>query len=423
VLSRFVVELQKQETKVSTGRYEWSIPIALRTGAAILFLRDGSGREVAQLRVPVDPVAPARPAGVSTTGEVDIPSEGQIGRPAVVRGPLDGSFTGKEVTVDDRPAELLASSPRQIVFRVPAGAAGPLPVRVQSGDLEVRETLRVLRGQTATLTLTATGLRDLKEPVTLTLINGSADVVSVEEGNSQWITIQPRQVQADGTFTVTRRLTGIRAGAFLLTARVASAPFSQFEGARATDRAMDDWQASTGVRIAADARDLIRRSILDAGRPLEDFLRRQEAQQGDIQAVFDFLVRHYCFDLRDEMFQATRATVAAIGRPRLLLASLRQPAQAGPEITLNDVRRWSFSQFLSRLIARFSTQPVGYLYVSSQPERAPITIDGQRNSEVTNRRFVTSVGNHVVLVARPAGTCRETVSIRAFQTGVVACDK
>jgi hypothetical protein len=41
---------------------------------------------------------------------------------------------------------------------------------------------------------------------------------------------------------------------------------------------------------------------------------------------------------------------------------------------------------------------------------------------LTNRRFVTSVGNHDVLVERPSKPCRLTVAISALQTSVVNCE-
>ena len=62
------------------------------------------------------------------------------------------------------------------------------------------------------------------------------------------------------------------------------------------------------------------------------------------------------------------------------------------------------------------------VWPGSPAERAGITIDGQRKSELTNRRFVTSVGNHEVVVDRPSKACRLTVAISALQTSVVTCE-
>ena len=50
--------------------------------------------------------------------DVELPTDVQIGRPATIRGRLDGTLRGKTVDVGGGMANLLASSPRQIVFRV-----------------------------------------------------------------------------------------------------------------------------------------------------------------------------------------------------------------------------------------------------------------------------------------------------------------
>jgi hypothetical protein len=125
--------------------------------------------------------------------------------------------------------------------------------------------------------------------------------------------------------------------------------------------------------------------------------------------------------LRDNQLTGERSAAAELSRPPVMLAVRQQPA-ASPEVAPGEVRRWSFSQFLSDLVARASSQSIGYLFVTSSPERAGITIDGQRKSELTNRRFVTSVGKHDVEVSHTSKPCRVSVAINALQTSVVACE-
>src|SRR5207249_2621940 len=105
------------------------------------------------------------------------------------------------------------------------------------------------------------------------------------------------------------------------------------------------------------------------------------------------------------------------------VAFVQAPARGtGVEIDAGDVRRLSFGDSLARLVERFSgSQPVGYLLITSTPASAGITIDGQRKSEMTNRRFVTSVGEHAVVIAGAAKTCQQRVQVGAFQISVVAC--
>ena len=430
-LTGFVVELEGQQTKVSTRQYEWTVPAALRVGRTILTLRGSDGRVVSQVPVPVDPQPPL-PRGPGPTN-VALPTDVQVGRPATIRGQLDGTLRGKTVDVGGGTAELLASSPRQIVFRVTQTPFGEVPIRFTDNGKMTEGLVRamgvrlsatstqLLKGQRATLTTTVVGLGGVREPATLTFRNLSPAVVQLE-GNAPRITIQPRDVRADGTYVHTLRLTGVQAGGFQITASVSRPALSRFDVAATINNVVAAWEARAQFRIAPDARELIQRSVLDARRPLEDFLTQQELNGADPQSVFQRLLAHYCYDLRDNRLSSVRPVAALTPRQPVMLAALRQQPVAVPEVTSNEVRRWSFSQFLSALVARASSQAIGYLLVTSSPERAGITIDGQRKSEVTNRRFVTSVGKHEVQVARPSKPCRVSVAIDALQTSVVACE-
>jgi hypothetical protein len=430
-LTGFVVELEGQQTKVATRGYEWTVPAALRVGRAQLTLRSPDGRVVSRVPVPVDPQPPL--PGAPGPADVDLPNDLQAGRPASIRGRFDGTLRGKTVDVGASTADLLASSPRQIVFRVTQTPFGEVPIRFTDNGRMTQGMIRamgvrlnatstqLLKGQRATLTTTVAGLGGISEPATLSFRNLSPAVVQLE-GGAPRITIQPRDVRADGTYVHTMRLTGVQAGGFQITASVSRPALSRFDVPATINDLVTSWEARARFRIAPDARPLIQRSVLDARRPLEDFLRQQELNGADPESVFQALLWHYCYDLRDNRLSSVPPVAALTARQPVMLAALRQQPAAAPEVTPNEVRRWSFSQFLSALVARASSQAIGYLLVTSTPERAGITIDGQRKSELTNRRFVTSVGKHEVQVAHPSKPCRVSVAIDALQTSVVACE-
>ena len=427
-LTGLVVELEGQRTKVASKQYEWTVPAALRVGRAILTLRRPDGRMVSQVPVPIDPQPPL-PRGPGQTG-VALPSDLQIGRPATIRGRFDGSLRAKSVDVGGIPAELLAASPRQVVFRTSQTTFGEVPIRFTDNGqpteamtraMGVRLTAtstQLVKGQRANLTTTVTGLGGITEPVTLTFRNLSPTNVQIE-GGSPRITIAPRDVKGDGTYLDTRRLTGI--GEFQIVASVSRPALSRFNVTRTIDTVVDAWELRARFRIAPDARQLIQRSVLEARRSLEDFLRQQEISGADPQSVFQALLSHYCYDLRDNGLSSARPTATLMTHQPVMLAAMRQQPALLAEVTTNEVRRWSFTQFLSDLIARATSQSIGYLFVTSTPERAGITIDGQRKSELTNRRFVTTVGTHEVQVARMSKPCRVSVAIDALQTSVVTC--
>ncbi len=291
-LSGLVVELEGQPTKVASKQYEWTVPVALRVGRAILTLRRPDGRVVSQVPVPIDPQPPL-PRGAGQT-DVALPSDLQVGRPVTIRGRFDGSLRGKTIDVGGTPAELLAASPRQVVFRTTQPTFGDVPIRFTDSGRTTDGTTRamgvrltatstqLLKGQRATLTTTVTGLGGITEPATLMFKNLSPTTLQIE-GGSPRITIQPRDVKGDGTYTDSRRLTGIQAGGFQIVASVTRPALSRFNVPTTMKTIVDAWEIRARFRIAPDAFEAIQKSIMEARRPLDDFLRQQEMNGADAQ--------------------------------------------------------------------------------------------------------------------------------------------
>jgi hypothetical protein len=365
-------------------------------------------------------------------GAFELPTEGEIGETAVIRGRSDGALTRSRVTVGGVDAQLLSASPRQLAFRVPNATPGLSAIRFTFEEraldgmfraFEIRlSTSRttMLRGQRAELTVGVRGLAGITEPVALTVVNQSADIIRIDRIDRS-ITIAPGQVARGGTFVITRRITGIQPGPFSISAGIGKPPLAAFDVPRGTAVVLDGWQARTGVAITADANDLIQRSVVNARRQLDEFLSHQRASQGDVHEVFAALLSHYCFDLRDDAIARRRADVGPYFEVGIRPVALRQNRPGGTDITSSEVQRLSFSAALSRLVSRFTArQAMGYLFVRSMPREAAITVDGQRQGELTDRRLVTPVGDHEVIV-RSSRTCRQRVTVSAFQTHVVDC--
>ena len=209
-LSGFVVDWQGQPASVPQGRYRWTIPVAARSGSIALVLRNRDGRAISQAAVPVSPF-PASPDAPSSA-PFELPIDGQVGQPAIIRGQTDGTLPPVDITVGTERADVLAVSPRQIVFRVPEAGSGVLPLRVTRGGQMQDGSMRVLRirltatgtplqlmkpGQKATVTMTADGLQGITQPVTLTIVNANVDVVQLQGGPTQIIEIEPRDVRSD----------------------------------------------------------------------------------------------------------------------------------------------------------------------------------------------------------------------------------
>jgi IPT/TIG domain-containing protein len=431
-LNGLFLEFQGQQTSVASARYEWLVPASLRTGSAPLSLRGAEKVLLSQSSVPIDPVPAPGPRAGSRDETFELPTEAETGRTAVIRGRFDRSLAGKTVTFAGTEAALLASSSRQLVFRVPSLAPGLVPVRVTANGRVVDGSVRILdvrlsasrtqlfRGQRAELAVTVSGLDGITAPVTLTLVNQSPTIVRIDNIDRP-ITIAPGQVRRGGTFSATRRMTGIEPGPFQISASVGKPPLAQFDVPRSMTRILDDWYATTGVRITTDANELVQRSVLGTRTRLDEFLSQQRANQGDVQDVFAALLSHYCFDLRDDGLARTRAAGPLLFNAFIRPVAFGQNRTSTVEITSNEVRRQSFADYLSRLVSRFTArQAAGYLFVRSMPVEAPITLDGERRGELTDRRLVTPAGDHQIAVGGPK-PCRQRVTVNAFQTEVVEC--
>jgi hypothetical protein len=126
------------------------------------------------------------------------------------------------------------------------------------------------------------------------------------------------------------------------------------------------------------------------------------------------MVRDYCFDLRDRKLRARgRAAV----RPRF--ASGFAPQSAAKSLDAADVRSYSFMKYLATLLSQITpSQPVAYLKVTSSPAGEPITIDNRGGIDYfTNRKFIVSVGEHLVKVA----SCKQVLRVHAYQTAAMQC--
>ena len=267
-LAGLVVELEGQATPVSSQQYVWTVPTALRSGRAALTLRSADG-PAARTLVPIDPQPPLPPGAASA--DVFLPGDVQIGRPVVMRGQFDGMLRNMNVEVGGAPADLLAASPRQLVFRVTQPAFGEVAIRFTDNARKGTGMIRAIgvrlnapqeqlsRVQRTTLTTTVTGLGGITGPVTLAFRNLTTGVVQIEGGEPR-VTIEPRDVKADGTYTDTRRLTRVQSGAFQIVASVSPPAFSKFNVAATIDRVVTTWEARARFRIGPDARALIQRS-------------------------------------------------------------------------------------------------------------------------------------------------------------------
>jgi hypothetical protein len=425
-LAGYIVDLEPPATSGAKNRFKLRVPGNVSRVRVVL--RDRKKRVVTQCDFPVRPTQPA--AGAPGPDQFDLPLGGQAGSFLTVRGPFDGEMETTAVNIGGSGATLIAESPRKVVFQSPAGIVGSSRIEVIEGGVTVRNAFQSLGvkagasktglkgGETAMMTAVVSGLKGMKEPAWLIISNRAPNVVLIEGGTVQHISIHPGDVASDGTFRVTRALTGVKSGAFDIFLLATRAPTEQFQMDRTVGQAVDSWSRSNSISVMPEARSLIMSSVQSARDRLDDFLRQQEALRADGPALLDALVRDYCFDLRDRKIRSG-GRHADLGRPRKFTSSFAAQADRNVALDATDVRSFSFLQYLASLLARITpSQPLGYIRVSSKPEKQAVIIDNRGGADYfTNRKFVVSTGEHAVRVA----ACSQTVRVAPYQEAGVAC--
>jgi hypothetical protein len=225
-LAAFSVQLGAQPAAAGPGVRTFDAPAA---GSLPVVLTDKKGKRVGEVRVPL-----RAPAAAPTA--YAIPAVGQGGGAFPIAGAFDGDLSNSEARIGGTPAQPMAESPRQLVVRGPQDGMAATPVEVRErGQVVATGTYRnvsvklaaptthLLSGQRTTLTVTLGGLHDLKETLPVRLTNASPGVASMEGGNEQTLCVRADEVKADGTWTRTRGLTGVRPGGFAITTEVARA--------------------------------------------------------------------------------------------------------------------------------------------------------------------------------------------------------
>ena len=235
----------------------------------------------------------------------------------------------------------------------------------------------------------------------------------------QQIAIQPADIGRDGTFRLERTLTGVEGGGFDISVVATMSPSSEIPVRAIVERTVDSWSRSNAISVSADARDLIASDVVEARPQLDEFFRSQLAFRPGTGSLLDWLVRDYCFDLRDRRLLparlAEKAGPARAGFGNAFLSSGAAPVN----LETSDVRSFSFLRYFGQLLSRITaSQPVGNLMVTSQPDQQTITIDAYHGAEYfTDRSFVVSVGSYTVSVA----SCRKVVAVAAYEKVRVSC--
>jgi hypothetical protein len=427
-LTGYVIEMPGQKARSSDQHFRWDVPSQVTGGMIPIVLRDRKNKVVGRCNLPVNPQL-SPPAAM-----IDLPTEGQSGSLLSVWGPF-GSPADTSVRVGGKAGEVIAESPRKMVFQAPPGVIGLATIEVRKGGLEVSGPFysielgltatkqSLMPGETAVMTAVVSGLQDLTAPASLVIVNRDPATITLAGGPVQRFAILPAEVGAAGTFTLTRTLTGVKPGAFDIRAVAARSPSERIPIDRLAGNAVDRWSRAQAVQVTPEARSLIVSDVAGARTQLDSLFLLQTALRADPGSELDWLVRQYCFDLRDRKLTGRPLAVAprvrAFGNAFVPQGAGSKGASSSVSLDASDVRRFSFASFLAQWLVRMTpSDPLGNLVVASQPDRQSITVDRITGSDyLTNRNFVVSAGNHTVTVA----SCSRSVTVIANQQANVSC--
>ncbi len=147
---------------------------------------------------PQKPINPGYPPGGCT-----MPTAGQTGKPITIGGGCDGYSGNTGVKCGGVKCPPLAEGPRGTVVKSPGNVVGPTDItftecgRTAKGkycNLKVKMSAPktvLKKGESTTVTVMVYGVEGLAGPVELRIENRSPNVIDMQGGNSQVITINP----------------------------------------------------------------------------------------------------------------------------------------------------------------------------------------------------------------------------------------
>ncbi len=235
-LNGYVIELKEasdNKAVVEEDFFQWTIPAALTGGVLHYVLKDDKGNVIASEEIAV---AEMDGLPLSSTQIALPPVVVEGGLTPVYGGIFDGNLMNTRIKAGNKPAFILAESPRASFFVSPEDVLGLQTIWVTDGeevqqqsvnfvtiDLSTDQT-RLLRGQTTTLLVTIQGLEGIKVPVPLSITNGSPETVTLSGGNEQIITILPESVGENGIYKDNFTVMAKETGAFSIYAEIQMEP-------------------------------------------------------------------------------------------------------------------------------------------------------------------------------------------------------
>lgn len=146
ILGGYVIETSFFNVPASQKSIKISVP-RNSAGTNMKFtLRDASTKALDSVSVPIGLSSAARgDEETPTPYDYQCPLIGQAGRTVEIEGPFDGDFATTNFKIGNKKANVIAESPRKLVFESPTDVVGSVEVVLVERDVEVRRPFTCLQ--------------------------------------------------------------------------------------------------------------------------------------------------------------------------------------------------------------------------------------------------------------------------------------
>jgi hypothetical protein len=209
-------------TKVENGFLKFVTPV---TGTIFtLLFRDNRGNLKGAQEVTMVPKPKNTPVNYY------IPKVAQSGCPLSIYGNFDGNPATTKMTIDDSSVEIIAESGLQTVGNIKEDFTGSKLLSItENGEINIKKVNFIAidlttdqptlsKGQTGQFSLTASGIKDLDQPVPIKIVNKDPSKVSMENGDTELNVLIPPS--NDNKIVLTFKLTGVSTGKYGIQAYI-----------------------------------------------------------------------------------------------------------------------------------------------------------------------------------------------------------
>lgn len=226
-LIKYTVSIDGNRTSVPSkpGLMKWLLHSGGKQISPIELI-NGSGAKVGQLSFPLNNLDKTISASLQNCNH---PSHVLVGTPVNITGPFDGDASNTKCSLGSTPAEVLAESPRQCIFKYPADAVGLQTLDITDNNEKNSQTcnqrisgvsmdvsagkLNLSKGERTYIDIKISGLQGLPDTAILSLNNISPATVTMMPANTIVIPLSPA-TESSGIFTRKFDIQSIKSGTF-----------------------------------------------------------------------------------------------------------------------------------------------------------------------------------------------------------------